>query len=64
LVPQIGLYLTTNFGTTEEKSFVAHFASYVEQLKREYEKSLPGVETRGSSSFILSMVANDSNLII
>ncbi len=27
-----------NFGTTEEKSFVAHFASYVAQLKLEYDK--------------------------
>lgn len=27
-----------NFGTSEEKSFVAHFASYVEQLTSEYEK--------------------------
>jgi type III restriction enzyme len=26
-----------NFGTTEEKAFVAYFASYVEDLKREYE---------------------------
>jgi type III restriction enzyme len=26
-----------NFGTTEEKAFVAYFASYVEELKREYE---------------------------
>ena len=26
-----------NFGTTEEKAFVAHFATYVDQLKREYE---------------------------
>jgi len=26
-----------NFGTTEEKAFVAYFASYVEALKREYE---------------------------
>lgn len=26
-----------NFGTTEEKAFVAHFASYVDDLKREYE---------------------------
>lgn len=27
-----------NFGTSEEKAFVAYFASYVEQLKHEYEK--------------------------
>lgn len=27
-----------NFGTTEEKAFVAYFASYVEQLKKEYDK--------------------------
>lgn len=27
-----------NFGTTEEKAFVAHFATYVKQLKLEYEK--------------------------
>lgn len=27
-----------NFGTTEEKAFVAYFATYVEELKREYEK--------------------------
>ena len=27
-----------NFGTTEEKAFVAYFATYVEQLKQEYEK--------------------------
>lgn len=27
-----------NFGTTEEKAFVAHFATYVKQLKQEYEK--------------------------
>lgn len=27
-----------NFGTTEEKAFVAYFATYVKQLKREYEK--------------------------
>ena len=27
-----------NFGTTEEKAFVAYFASHVEDLKREYEK--------------------------
>jgi len=27
-----------NFGTTEEKAFVAYFASYVEELKKEYEK--------------------------
>ncbi|MDR2524672.1 MAG: DEAD/DEAH box helicase family protein, partial [Oscillospiraceae bacterium] len=26
-----------NFGTTEEKAFVAYFASYVEELKKEYE---------------------------
>ncbi len=26
-----------NFGTTEEKAFVAYFSSYVEDLKREYE---------------------------
>ncbi len=26
-----------NFGTTEEKAFVAYFASYVEALKKEYE---------------------------
>lgn len=26
-----------NFGTTEEKAFVAYFASYVDDLKREYE---------------------------
>lgn len=26
-----------NFGTTEEKAFIAYFASYVENLKREYE---------------------------
>jgi type III restriction enzyme len=26
-----------NFGTTEEKAFVAYFASYVEDLKKEYE---------------------------
>lgn len=26
-----------NYGTTEEKAFVAYFASYVEDLKREYE---------------------------
>lgn len=26
-----------NFGTTEEKAFVAYFASYVEELRREYE---------------------------
>lgn len=26
-----------NFGTTEEKAFVAYFASYVEDLKRKYE---------------------------
>ncbi len=27
-----------NFGTTEEKSFVAHFAQYVEGLKKKYDK--------------------------
>lgn len=27
-----------NFGTTEEKSFVAHFARYVEALKKKYDK--------------------------
>lgn len=27
-----------NYGTTEEKAFVAYFASYVEQLKKEYEQ--------------------------
>ncbi|MEA4972337.1 MAG: DEAD/DEAH box helicase family protein [Candidatus Metalachnospira sp.] len=27
-----------NFGTTEEKAFVAYFASYVEKLKKEYEQ--------------------------
>ncbi|MCW2279093.1 hypothetical protein EDD73_12931, partial [Heliophilum fasciatum] len=27
-----------NFGTTEEKAFVAYFATYVDDLKREYEK--------------------------
>jgi type III restriction enzyme len=27
-----------NYGTTEEKSFVAYFKSYVEDLKKEYEK--------------------------
>ena len=27
-----------NFGTTEEKAFVAYFASHVEALKKEYEK--------------------------
>ena len=27
-----------NFGTTEEKAFVAYFATYVEQLKKEYDK--------------------------
>lgn len=27
-----------NFGTTEEKSFVAHFAQYVEKLKKIYDK--------------------------
>lgn len=27
-----------NFGTTEEKAFVAYFASRVEELKKEYEK--------------------------
>lgn len=27
-----------NFGTTEEKAFVAYFASYVDNLKREYEE--------------------------
>jgi type III restriction enzyme len=27
-----------NYGTTEEKAFVAYFASYVDQLKQEYEK--------------------------
>lgn len=27
-----------NFGTTEEKAFVAYFATYVEELKKEYEK--------------------------
>lgn len=27
-----------NFGTTEEKAFVAYFSTYVEQLKLEYEK--------------------------
>ncbi|MFT4105553.1 MAG: DEAD/DEAH box helicase family protein [Lacrimispora sp.] len=26
-----------NFGTTEEKAFVAYFSSYVEELKKEYE---------------------------
>lgn len=27
-----------NFGTTEEKSFVAHFAQYVERFKKKYDK--------------------------
>lgn len=27
-----------NFGTTEEKAFVAHFSTYVDELKKEYEK--------------------------
>ncbi|SFA75479.1 type III restriction enzyme [Cohnella sp. OV330] len=27
-----------NFGTTEEKAFVAYFSTYVEELKKEYEK--------------------------
>lgn len=27
-----------NFGTSEEKAFVAYFAKYVKQLKRKYEK--------------------------
>lgn len=27
-----------NFGTTEEKAFVAYFASYVEKLKKQYEQ--------------------------
>lgn len=29
---------TDNFGTSEEKAFVAYFKKYVEDLKREYEK--------------------------
>lgn len=38
LADQDWFIFNDNFGTTEEKAFVAFFATYVERLKKEYEK--------------------------